>query len=178
MGTAPWVCCPQKQSGDRWHCLSPSSSEPGAWEPETGSFPAKMPDARSSGAPSMSGNRQWWAGLRVSSQPGAVSLEKADKDPSAFPGRPLTLAPWCPRGTVQTRVGVLQPPQPDPAPGGTGWASCSLGSRSLQSLALIWRQSLLTSRPKQPVQDRHLGAHLGPGDPREGLGLSAMPAGF
>lgn len=142
MGIAPWVCCPQKQSGDRWHCLSPSSSEPGAWEPETGSFPAKTPDARSSGAPSMSGNRRWRAGLRVSSQPGPVSLEKADKDPSAFPGRPLTLAPRCPRAMVQTWVGVLQPSPP---------RSGSRGHR----LGL-----LLPGLPRPPVPGAHLAAEF------------------
>lgn len=156
MGTAPWVCCPQKQSSDPRHSLSPSSSEPGAWEPATGSFPARTPDARSSGAPSMSGNGRWRAGLSISSQPGATSLEEADKDHSAFPGRPLTSAPLCPLGTGQSLgVGMLQPPPSRcNLQGGPGLLLPGLPLSPGPS-AHLGAESLLTGRSEQPARTGH-----------------------
>lgn len=78
--------------------------------------------------------------------PGAEGLEEADKDRSASPVPPLTVALQCPHGAAQRPgVGCCSLPRPDPSPRGT--LSGASADRP----------------PEQPAQDRCPRARLARG---------------
>lgn len=133
VGTAPRVRRLQYQSGDRWHRLSPSSSEPA-----TGRFPAGTPDARSSAPKACLGTAGGGRG-RVSSQPGA-SLEEADKNLLCLP-RPAA-----------ANFGTTVPTQ-DGAETWGGSARPPLSRPSLQGGPGL----LLLGPPQSPVPGVHRG---------------------